>query len=492
VAIMQKVLCVLVLTIAISNFECFSFNVYVKSLELTHYEYIEVNLEGIESVGSKDFYMYLLRDNGIIPDLLGREKIFGRFSNGRLVFLYIPNYGIRDGVYEMCILSNSNVLFRTNLVIMSRQQLKLNEPLKVLTFEENVPIQRLFSHRRKLSYREVANEIYEIMKDAGLNTFLMLAGQTTYLKSKEIWYSVPLSNLNVLKFLKDKGIQTGAYVMCFLTLGQNEKNRFNGYYPNLIMKNKDLVKDYKYTSILSDTRISNLIDVLEYIGKKDYVDFIGLDFIRTGDYGGYELIPDFASEILCKLDFTEKLDEKATLKSIKNNKEINKLFKWYKAIRVSRVVKEIVSSLRNRGINKPIIAFMLGWNAGREHGQDLFMFRDAGIDYSFYMLYEFYSDEMFDKAGEYYLKFVYNLDTQIVFGNIIDTKLNKGKNDPIKSFSERLKKFVTYYSYFPPNGFFFHDLYRLNFGRIKPYTKEEWMNQIRETTYFLSEFFRNN
>lgn len=502
-----------IITVALTatiNTDAKGLEVRLNKEELLHYDYLEVWItipakSGEENMKESAFHLSLLRDGGVIPDMLGREKIFPKQVGKHLVFLYIPNYGIRDGMYEVVIFSNDVEVFRKGVVFLSRQQLKLKEPLKVLTFEDNTSILKLFPTGRKTTYETVAEEIYKIMKKSGLNTFMMLGGQTTYLKDKKnVWYPVVTSNLNILKYLKRKGIQTGAYVMCFLTLGQTRENMFRGYFPNLVFHNGRLYRDYKYTSIASEKRVNDIVEALTYLGGRDYIDFLGLDFIRVGDFGGYELVHSFVSEICSKLCISSLSNLSCAGRSDKDierfakiaskDQKLVRLFRWYQAVRVSRVIKKIKDELRRRGIEKPLVAFMLGWNAGREHGQDLFMFRDAGIDYAFYMLYEFYSDAMFEKAGEYYLRHVYNLDTNIVFGNIIDSPLNRGARGPLETFSDRLKKFVTYYSYFTPNGFFFHDLYRLYFGRTGPFTREKWLERIRETVEFIDNttFFSSN
>lgn len=512
----------------------YGFEVSINSVEKLHYDYIEVVVKGFSNSLSNyaDIHLMLTRDGGVVPDILGRDRIKPVVSKDSIVFLYIPPYGIRDGIYDVIISSENAILFKTNVVFFSRQQARLLEPLKVLTFEENLDIRDLFLRRdkskkniqkysnlpyrrkkvltqfyaghkedslvdtsRRLTYKEVSDRIASLMLDSGLNTFLMLGAQTTYLKDKKnIWYPVVLSNLNVLKYLKDRGIQTGAYVMCFLTLGQDKKNIFKGYKPIKVLRNGKITDEYKFTSITSSKRVQDIIDILTYIGKLDYVDFLGLDFIRVGDYGGYELIPDFYNEILLKLNQesitnvsypTGNIDRMSRF--VVSNEKLRRVFRWYQSVRVSRIIKKIREELMNRGINKPLIAFMLGWNAGREHGQDLFMFRDAGIDYSFYMLYEFYTDQMFEEAGNYYLRYVYNLDSNIVFGNIVDSILNGGSQVALETFSNRLKMFVTHYSYFPPNGFFIHDLYRILHGRIEPYTRTEWLLKIKETVMFINK-----
>lgn len=490
------VLVVFIITLFYGYSFCDEF--YLESSEVSHYEYVVVYASNTNFVD--DFYISVLRDGGIVPDLLGRERVYGKVVGGRVEFIYIPVYGIKDGFYDVVVMSNGVEVFRSNFLVISRQQMKLREPLRVLTFEENVPMWKIMGDSR-IGYKKVADFLYRVMVDANLNTFVMLGGQTTYLKDKKnIWYSVPLSNLVVLKYLKERGIQTGAYVMCFLTLGGSEKVFHRGYYPNLVYRKGRLTKEYKYVSIISQRRVSDIVDILTYIGRLEYVDFLGLDFIRVGDFGGYELFRDFYYEIYSRivdndLPYIQAPNGEKSLinfaSRVMDNQKLRKLFRWYQSVRVSRVIKFIRDEVRSRGINKPIIAFMLGWNAGREHGQDLFMFRDAGVDYSFYMLYEFYSDEMFEEAGRFYLTKVYNLDTQIVFGNIIDSYLNRGKSSPLDNFSGRLRKIVMEYSYFPPNGFFFHDVYRLFHGRIKPYSSFEWIDRIKETSKFLEDsYFR--
>ncbi|MCX8028898.1 MAG: hypothetical protein N2712_02770 [Brevinematales bacterium] len=489
----------------------------INSTEILHYDYIKVVASfrsGCLKSKVDDYRLIVLKDDGIVSDLLGREFVKPKVFSNQMVFLFVPRYGMKSGFYDVVIKNVDEVLFKTNVLLQSRQQAKLLEPLKVLTFEENMDIRNLdfkarlstmkddvsiFKVQMKKpgtkSYRSVADSIYRLMLEANLNTFLMLGGQTTYLKDKRnVWYSTPLSNLTVLKYLKDKGIQTGAYVMCFLTLGQNDKDIFKGYRPIITYRNGRISKEYKFTSVLSTNRVNDIIDILTYIGRKDYIDFLGLDFIRVGDYGGYELIPEFYSEVLSMMDLSDivnvdfsKLSYEGLIKVVGGNESLRSLFRWYQAVRVSRIIRSIRNHLMRMGISKPLVAFMLGWNAGREHGQDLFMFRDAGIDYSFYMLYEFYSDSMYESAGEYYLRYVYNLDTNIVFGNIIDSILNRGNQDPLDTFSSRLKMFITHYSYFPPNGFFIHDLYRLFNGRIKPYTTEKWLEKVKETVKYIDD-----
>ncbi|MGB9621984.1 MAG: hypothetical protein ACPL4C_06095 [Brevinematia bacterium] len=480
---MKKAITAVITLIATTAF-CFN----LEKKEFLHYDYIKITTTN----NITNLYMVVMKDGVEIPDLLGRVKILPKVNKSNSIFIFVPTYGIKDGEYEVCIYDSEKEIFREKIFFLSRQQAHLKEPLKVLTFEENMDIRLLFLESKSKgksfkSYKVSAEEIKKVMDEMKLNTFLMLGGQTTLLKDENnIWFPRVISNVTVLKYLKEKGIQVGAYVMCFLTIGQNKENSFKGYKPNLVYDNGNIYENYKYTSITSTKRIKDIIDILSYLGSKEYIDFLGIDFIRVGDYGGLELLPDFYEEVLENVDLSEFGLTDIKDKSIKGlskiiflNPNLKKLFKWYQSVRVGRIIKEIKDFLRKRGINKPLIAFMLGWEAGREHGQDLYMFRDAGVDYSFYMLYEFYSDEMFEKAGKFYLREIYNLDTNIVFGNIVDVILNKGKVRPLDNFQNRIIKFISEFSYFVPNGFFIHDLYRILKGRKGDYSTDDWINSVR-------------
>lgn len=489
----QKLTTILIL-LAISKG---SLSIELEKDEFLHYEYIKITLTNKNT----NMVMRLLKDGVEVPDFLGRTKILPKGNGGSLVFLYIPKYGIPSGKYEVVIYEDEKEISRKSVYFLFRQQCSLKEPLKVLTFEENIDISSILSYFGKKSkvgnYELTARKIKDFMDKMGLNTFLILGGQTTLLKDKRnVWFPRVVSNTIVLKYLKEKGVQTGAYVMSFLTLGQNEWNKFKMYKPNLIYRNGKITKDYKYVSITSGRRVKDIIEMLYYLGSQDYIDFLGVDFIRVGDYGGAELLPDFYEEILINLNLFNvnlgaiRVDEISNdiiclAKFVYSNSIIKNLFRWYQSVRISRIIKEIKDSLRRKGINKPLIAFMLGWNAGREHGQDIFMFQDAGIDYSFYMLYEFYSDKMFEQAGNFYLKEIYNRDSNILFGNIVDVILNKGNLPPLKNFRNRIIRFMNEFSYFTPNGFFVHDLYRILRGRKGDYSVKEWLDTVNEISLFL-------
>ncbi len=480
----------------------FGYEIKLNTTELKRYDFlkIEVNAE------LKNAYMEVLINSSSIPDLLGRTKIFPSVRKERSTFVFIPRYGQKSGIYTTRIVEDDSIIFETNIIFLSRVQNSMYENLKILTFEENFDIRKLpsmieernqimplflpKSNNRKFSYRETAEFINNLMDYLKMDTFLILGGQTTGFKKDGMvgnWNKTPIDNTVILKYLKEKGKKTGVYIMVYLVLGLDRLG-IKDYKPTLIFVNSNIKKSDKFVSPLSERRKTDIIELVKYFGKKDYVDFIALDFVRFGDFGGYEIFGKMKEEItdfMGRDDFIFK-DLRSFYLSSRKNRDLYKVFSWYLCRTVSLVVHDIVFEMRKEGINKPLFAFSLGWNAGREHGQDPFMFKDAGVDYSLYMLYEISDKGMFEMMRDYWLKNVYNDEVNILFGNIIDHHLNRDdQGTSLDEFKRRLLTSVDEFSYFPPKGYFFHDLYRLISGRLGNFSTDDWLKKLREVSEVL-------
>ena len=151
-------------------------------------------------------------------------------------------------------------------------------------------------------------------------------------------------------------------------------------------------------------------------------------------------------------------------------------WEWWRAHRSSLVIREILQQARPR---KPIFLFVLGWKMGHEHGQDPVMFHDAGADIISVMLYE--SDLPRWKAilelGSEYLRGDEGLN--LLIGEMIDSSLiGRGVDSPAPEvFTHRLTGAMSALggSNSQVRGFFWHDLARGNWGKIEPYSREEWL-----------------
>ena len=143
-------------------------------------------------------------------------------------------------------------------------------------------------------------------------------------------------------------------------------------------------------SLNCELRKSHLIEMARRLEAEPQVDYIGLDYIRTGP-GGYELVGDFVSELnLEPWDgfFTSTIEEQMTWLVMQlrgRNQAMINLWQWWRAGKAARTLKEVKEEA---GVTKPFWSFTLGWEMGHQHGQDILMMTDAGADFCAVMLYD--------------------------------------------------------------------------------------------------------
>jgi len=173
-----------------------------------------------------------------------------------------------------------------------------------------------------------------------------------------------------------------------------------------------------------------------------------------------------------RLDKFERMKWLGKKIRIKKDKKIISKWNWYRARKMSLIIKEIIERAK---IKKPFFAFTLSWRKGWEHGQDLIMFKDAGIDFFNLMLYEC-TDMEFKKLIADLKKYLRKNQINLNLGNQIDWVVHQyEKPGPLK-FYERLK-----YAYDNlensgnVKGFFLHDLARSFWGRTGKYNYVEWL-----------------
>ncbi len=207
-----------------------------------------------------------------------------------------------------------------------------------------------------------------------------------------------------------RGLKFGTWAVAFET------------YPNgwrTHPRTKEWKPDYKWTenysrgrgepyetaaiSLLDKKRPGQIARFLAQMQTIEDVDYVGLDYIRTGaDWGGYELVEPFAEEmpVLGLPDEWDAMSRTARMGWICNmlegrdargvwnwqrNIELYHQWNWWRAHRTSLLLRSIVEQARLR---KPLWTFTLSWWHGEQHGQDPLMFVDAGVSIDAVMLYE--------------------------------------------------------------------------------------------------------
>ena len=319
-----------------------------------------------------------------------------------------------------------------------------------------------------------------------------------FLGADAIWYSVgqtmegepgvtdgnPWYSLNVNLFpkvaalTKEAGFQFGGWIGCYFLWGQNLKKLHYQYSWDYWKPTGRMYRPHR-VSITDEKRLSDIIDMVKLLNGDPNVDFVGLDYIRTG-FGGYEMVDDFVREMSVEipLEWTsyssaERRRWLALEIEIEMQPEVVEKWQWYCAHRVSLNIHSIIE---RSGLEKPLWVFLLGWRHGQEHGQDPIMFHDAGVSWCAVMLYE--SDA--DHCREMNRSWSAYLDTgqvNLIVGESVDWELLQRSTDPPgpEEFCRRLTEAIDgFYGSSPVEGAFWHDLNRGAWGNRGPYDRIEW------------------
>ena len=157
----------------------------------------------------------------------------------------------------------------------------------------------------------------------------------------------------------------------------------------------------------------------------------------------------------------------------RGRKEIGMKWRWFRAHKESLIIKAI----KDAGIKKKLWAFTLGWNHGQEHGQDPYMFFDAGIDYDAVMIYEASRPQHVGMLAAWpqYLSGEYN----VLVGNMIDNRLQDGSLRPELEYMRRVYESEAKFNRSSRiRGIFFHDVSRMLWSKFRGSGNSirEWAN----------------
>jgi hypothetical protein len=221
------------------------------------------------------------------------------------------------------------------------------------------------------------------------------------------------------------------------------------------------------------------VEVVKQLDKDPNIDFIGIDYIRTGHICGYQLVNDVVEDMSIPVPVNWKqMGERERIvwfaRKIKVEKDNNIIEKWqwWRAHKVAMNVAEIIE---RSGTTKPVWLFSLGWEHGKQHGQDPIMFNDAGVTYDAVMLYE--ANQMQFRAvltdWKQYLK---SRQVNVMCGNSVDvTLLDSNTLTPPEELIRR-NSLGTKQLLFGgmTDGLFWHDLSRALWGRKGEFSTKEW------------------
>ena len=351
--------------------------------------------------------------------------------------------------------------------------------LFAMTIEMSIPLRY---QRLRLPNGENGDwrAIFEWMRYIGSDTLWILGSQTA---GNDRGLSVRLPHnkdtAGNVAFLapeaKARGYDFGAYIISYYTPhGGTERA---GYWPSL-----GLVGDLRasaHTSLASRKRFVDLVRFARGLQENADVDYIGFDFIRTGEADGFELAEQAADEMnipvpsaWAAMSRRDRILWFAREQTAVRRPGVVEAWRWWRAHRVASIIGEVI---RYAKITKPVWCFTLGWENGHHHGQDPYMFLDAGVRIDAPMLYE--ADGVQYRAmAQAWRRYTPGAPPFLVMGNSVDAVLNAS---PDRSSLEEfyLRNILAVDSFLrdaPPLGIFWHDLGRALFGRTGPHEAREW------------------
>ncbi len=241
----------------------------------------------------------------------------------------------------------------------------------------------------------------------------------------------------------------------------------------------DQVIQTRFISLDDPKRQQDILDFLQTMNKDSNVDFVGLDYVRTG-FAGYELVDEFVKDL--NMNLPEGFDTMAEPDRIhwlahtverNTDPQVVALFEWWRAHKVAMVLKNVLDQAK---MTKPVFTFTLGWEMGHQHGQDPAMLVDAGINFNHIMLYEGDRSTIEDMK-RHWPGYLSREGGMYVPGEEVDFNMVQKSLDPPapeELYNREVETFNLWYGLNANLGMFWHDLYRLIWGVRGPYSRMEW------------------
>jgi hypothetical protein len=237
-----------------------------------------------------------------------------------------------------------------------------------------------------------------------------------------------------------------------------------------------------FISLLDPQRPKDLAGWAAKMQADPNVDFVGLDYMRSE--GCYEMTDGFASEMPVKLPSNwAQLGEKQRWefvagkveKELYSDQNFYDQWNWYRAHKDAEVVQSIIAQAH---LSKPLYIFMLSWKHGFQHGQDPYMFNDAGVGVLLPMLYQMPSQQHFEWTMQAWQSYMRPGQANLAPGDQLDWFWHQKSTKPAGPELLYNRMVEAHRRMIPgsqPVGTFFHDLSRAAVkGNQGPYPGSEW------------------
>ncbi|HUT65178.1 MAG TPA: hypothetical protein VMZ05_03405 [Spirochaetota bacterium] len=457
--------------------------------KIYHHDFLTVRIMSDLYLDPEALTMRVYRDGMVCP-LLGLTADIpfleetGKNDVYRYRAVYLPSWNEPEGEHEVRLYyGDKGVVTKQSLsFVLERRPLSpIKQGLSIVDLEmyKSIKAQTCTGpYGNRTDYRA----ILEWARFMGADALWVLAGETTAFTGREgsrgelsPWADGPLENLYLLKGeASEYGVEIGAYVMSFYVPGKGGVPE--RYEPGIGYNSEnDYLYRSRFISLGCEQRILDIIELVKGFQNDPDIRYIGFDFLRTGRADGYELAPLVVRDTNIeappeweRLSLTQKTRWFARKVEVEKDPMIVEKWRWWRAREVAKIVERVISEA---GLTKPVWVYTLGWNHGKEHGQDPVMLFDAGVAIDAVMLYE--SDRFqFPRMLEQWRRYIKAGQGNVVIGNCVDYRLldSAGLSPPEEFYRRNVEGYSGIMDGGTATGVFFHDISRALWGRRGGYS----------------------
>ena len=449
------------------------------------YELIDINLMTEEAINIDDLKIYVVRDEYVLPNVGGKHDVRFQYRHNTIYTSYALGYAPSPGVYRVLVKSKAHpdwIGLSREFYLLRRSPKPLPKGFSIVNLEYTIPLNNVSIKNPSGSY-EKYDAIVKWISHMDADALWMLAGQTTSwmpgINKHNPWVAGGFRNLDLLgKICSERGIALGAYVMSYYTPGNGKKKV--GYEPSIgYSSSSDRLKDSFHISLESTSRLNDIVELVKKLQANPHVDYIGLDFIRTGRADGYEMGPRVVQEMNIKtpayydnMSYINQVKWFARQVEVHKNVIIIQKWRWWRAHKTATIVNSVINKA---SLTKPLWVFTLGWEHGKQHGQDPYMFFDAGAHVDAVMLYEA-NRAQFKNMMKQWPNYMRDNRNNVIIGNAVDVRFLDGHDGNIAL--EYIRRTKEGYRKIYQNGFakgiFMHDISRALWSSKRGIDISEW------------------
>lgn len=444
-----------------------------------------IRLDAWQEPDARDSVLYavLFRDGQAFPQIAGNYASPFILRKGRLSAYLNTGWNPPLGKYEVRMYSADPEMefkdyYPVEIEVQARQPCGSHTPgFFAMTIETSIRL-RYQVLRAPGGERGDSRVIFDWMDYLGADALWILGSQTAGndhgLSALDPHNKDTMANVAFLApEAKSRGYSFGAYIMSYYT--PHGGTAGGGYWPSV---GYDL-RASAHTSLASRKRFLDLARFARSMEENTNVDYIGFDFIRTGEADGFELAERVIDEMNIPVPASwsamsrrERILWFAREQTLLRRPGMTEAWRWWRAHYMAELLAEVMRAAR---VTKPVWCFTLGWESGHHHGQDPLMLLDAGITIDAPMLYEA-NGEQYRAMAHAWRRNAPGIASSLVMGNCVDAILN---SSPARSSLEEFyqRNILAVDSFLPdgpPLGLFWHDLGRALFARTGVHSAREW------------------